>query len=255
MTLMCTEIHIRHESDLLQNRIVFFADRAITDRDGNFLYRKTKVFQIPYLNAGIGYYGIAYGVEKGRQISLDDKLKDFIQKSGALKTIEEFSRRWFQEATNFVPSAERARSVSGFHIAGFNSDRLPEFWHICNHEGFIGLAYARTFPDYRGPAEQFLAQYGPESLGYDLASKRFGVRDVFTLRNGDIRAHAVMWGALSPIFDVLRQFPDFTIPDDDEGYKQEIQFKMGIINDIYKRFCHTEHVGAGWDTFILRPHT
>jgi|SRR5215475_6845566 len=58
MTLLISEIHA---IDSLQNSFILnVADRRLTDKDtGEWHGNHRKIFEIPYLNAGVGYFGVA----------------------------------------------------------------------------------------------------------------------------------------------------------------------------------------------------
>jgi len=56
MTLLINEIHSFDK--LQQGFILHIADRRITD-NGKFHSNRQKVFEVPYLQAGVGYFGLA----------------------------------------------------------------------------------------------------------------------------------------------------------------------------------------------------
>jgi len=61
MTLLATEIHNHDAVD--RAFIVFAADRRITRKSGEYGGTRKKIFALPWLNAGIGYFGLAEVLE------------------------------------------------------------------------------------------------------------------------------------------------------------------------------------------------
>jgi len=58
MTLLATEIH--NHNDPKNAVIVFAADRRISNaQTGVYLDTRKKIFEVPWLNSGIGYFGLA----------------------------------------------------------------------------------------------------------------------------------------------------------------------------------------------------
>src|SRR5687767_9428011 len=116
MTLLITEIHW---FDSLRNGIILHAaDRRITI-NGKFHSNRCKVFEIPYLNAGVGYFGLA---------QLNDKkffsnwLPDFINKNSNLQALGQFAETLRDELNRTVEKFRLTQMVSGLHLCGYNAD-------------------------------------------------------------------------------------------------------------------------------------
>src|SRR2546422_8597272 len=88
MTLLATEIHNHDNQDAT---IIFAADRRISIK-GKYRDSRKKVFGLPRLNAGIGYFGIAElpGPQGLRPMQV--WLEAFIHRNAGVGTIEEISR-------------------------------------------------------------------------------------------------------------------------------------------------------------------
>lgn len=249
MGLVCTEIHIKDK--LPDNRIVFFADRRISV-GGRYNNTRCKIFQIPYLNAGIGYFGIAGIKQKDKTKYLDDWVRLFINRNSKLKNIEEFAHELASQLEKWIPESEMYKQVSGIHIAGFNSDKLPEFWFIRNFKEMEGQEY-KDFQTNYIVGEQFLLHYGPKDFAFDIKCKCFWKKGILTLRNGDFRAHIIAWEKLDSILEQLLSFKDFRKPVTDEDYEDVVKFKMNIICNLYKKFCTNSIIGTPIDIFTIKP--
>src|SRR5216117_1877711 len=122
MTLLVTEFH--------SDRIVFSADRAITDiATGKRLDKQggsqKKIHEIPWLNGGIGFYGLA-------QVGITTRMTDWISRFLARRTdtssLRELAEALASALKVVIPTQHRAH-ILGFHIAGYNPDGNPELWH------------------------------------------------------------------------------------------------------------------------------
>lgn len=158
MTLLLTEIY--WSNDLRQGCIVFAADRRIS-KDGRYEDTQEKIFPIPYLKAGVGYFGLA-GVPTNRNfLSMRDWLTHFIRKNANLIDLQSFSNVLADSLNSDIPAKCKKKYISGFHIAGYNSSGLPEFWYVHNVQDdrvtITGTYEAR---------EDFLSKHA-YALGYD----------------------------------------------------------------------------------------
>src|SRR5206468_10960061 len=90
MTLITNEIHML--DGFKKTLLIFAADRRLTNPDGSYAGSKRKLFPIPYLEAGISYFGLAEVFPKRGRGYLSDWLKDFIIKQSLLKSLREIGR-------------------------------------------------------------------------------------------------------------------------------------------------------------------
>jgi hypothetical protein len=70
-------------------------------------------------------------------------------------------------------------------------------------------------------------------------------------RNGDIRAHVLAWQPIDQAFIGLLQQPDFNSPVTRADYVRWVKFKMGVIADVYQRFCRVSIIGRPVDAFSI----
>ncbi len=129
MTLLLTEIHAY--KDLRNSTIVFAADSRLSS-SGKYRGQAKKIFKIEYLNAGIGYFGLAEYKIGTNKYSISEILRNFINNNSNLQTIGEFSKALNDELNSKIPTEIKKKNKSGFHIAGFNAEALPVFWFIQN---------------------------------------------------------------------------------------------------------------------------
>jgi hypothetical protein len=127
VTLLTTEIH-RH--DRLDAVIVFAADRRITRgsvRDSE----QPKIFSIPRLHAGIGYFGLAEVPSGTGSEPMALWLQRFVAESTA-STLGDLAHDFTGGLNAVIPARWRQSVVSGFHLYGFTAAARPEFWYVRN---------------------------------------------------------------------------------------------------------------------------
>lgn len=225
MTLLATEIHNHDDPD--NAAIVFAADRRITN-SGTYYDTRKKIFKLPWLKAGIGYFGLAVVEAPHAVVSMQQWLDAFIRKNTDYSTLAEFSNRLASALNTGVPKTRHRTDRSGFHIAGFNAESRPEFWFVRNIDNAGGL----TLGAYQ-THEQFQGRDAPT-----LPSGK-----VMIYRNGDIRAHEAAWKTIDESFGRLLLEPDFRKLRNAEDYKEWVRFKMKLIAYFYKKY-HPEPVIA-----------
>lgn len=232
MTLLATEIH---RPGLAGATIIFAADRRITRgtvRDST----RRKIFPIPRLRAGIGYFGLAE-VPRGRRTEpMAIWLRRFIDASSA-SSLRGFAHDLARELNMVVPAQWRRTCVSGFHVCGFVSRHRPEFWYVRNCDDSAGQ---RPIGRYSA-REDFQRRDAP-----GLAPGQ-----VMVYRNGDIRAHVLAWQRIDQAFLGLLQQPDFRPLATGGDYVRWVRFKMGVIADMYHRFCRVSIIGRPVDAFSI----
>ncbi len=230
MTLLSTEIH--NPNDAANTLIVFAADRRISLKR-SYLDTRKKIFALPWLNAGIGYFGIA---EVGGR-TMQKWLHDFKSKAIPSQTLAEFAQRLADALNQVIPTLQRRTERSGFHIAGFNRDGRPEFWYVRNVD-----------------------DDGKPTLGHYEAREDFQRRDAQTLqpatvaiyRNGDLRAHEAAWRKLDDSFGLLADTPGFKRRRTSENYVHWVQFKMELICYFYKHYYKGSIIGRPVDAFGIK---
>lgn len=230
MTLLVTEI--MHHLDPAQAIIVFAADRRIS-WGGRAEKSEQKIFEIPRLNALIGYYGAAEVTVSSKSIAMSEWLPDFIGQAENGITLGELAEK-LSGAMNLVGNDWRKTSRSGFHLAGFLEGR-PEFWSISNvadDQSVRGEFHARE--DFQ---RQDAALLGP------------GKYQIY--RNGDLRAHVSAWDQLDKSLGQLLKQPDFRPLTTPENYREWVRFKMEVICNFYERFALKSIIGRPVDVFCI----
>lgn len=230
MTLLTTEI-------LMGPRpiIVFAADRRIS-RGNRPDSNRRKIFRVPTKRAGIGYYGLAELHFAGRRRYMDQWLTDFLNRHSGLRTLGDLADKLAEDLNRIVPSTDRQREVSGFHLAGFNDRGEPEFWFV------------RNVDDDRATI-----------LGSYSVREDFQQRDRATLppdtiqiyRNGDLRAHAGAWAAIDASFGELLSLPDFNPGVGPVQHMRWVKFKMETIAHFYEHYCCNSIIGKPIDAFVV----
>lgn len=231
MTLITTEIH-NHE-DSANALIVFAADRRISMK-GRALGARKKVFELPWLNAGMGYFGLAE-VSPGR--SMEDWLKGFISRSVDRHNLKDFAKALTDSLNTTVRVQWRRTEPSGFHIAGFVSGK-PEFWFVRNVDD-QGKLTSRGY-EYR---EDFQRR----------DAKKLKPGEVAIYRNGDLRAHVAVWAVLDTSLGALLRQPGFKQIRKPSDYVNWVVFKMEVIAYFYKTFHKKSVIGRPIDAFAITP--
>ncbi len=243
MTLLLTDIYCL--DGLSHSCIIFAADRRIS-KDNKPAGCKKKIFEIPYLRSGVGYFGIAGVPSKRKTLSMGDWLRSFIRKKSILTDLKSFASVLANELNTVIPPRLRKKYISGFHIAGYNSSGLPEFWFVRNVKDdritITGTYEAR---------EDFLSNH-VYSLGYDgknPRSVRSGTVQIY--RNGDIRSHVVVWEKLDEVFGRLLHEPEFKNLKTISDFEKWTKFKLELISHFYKNYCKISLIGKPIDSFSI----
>lgn len=245
MTLLVTEIHV--PGDLRRGFILFAADQRIT-MPGNLPPRSMKkVFPIPHLNAGIGYFGLA---QVNERVFLSGWLPNVINQSTQITSLGEFARTLCERLNQSVNKTWLGTQPSGFHISGYNSKGLPELWHIsnCGMEGFI---YNNMVPEYH-VTEDFL-RVNAVSLGFDGTNPVIPQPFVQYYVNGDVRPFHLVWRRLDEFAEGIFQFEDFRRPTSYPEYIAFAKWKMEVIASFYRSFANRRIISKPIDAFVIVP--
>lgn len=248
MTLLTTEIHV--PGNMQKAIIIFAADRRISLK-GKFHSLGKKVFRVRYLNAGIGFFGLAEVHPSGKKQPMSSWLPQFVTKHSNISTLRDFADSLRSELDIVVPNNIKTSNPSGFHIAGYNNQNFPEFWFVRNIQGMDAHRYV-GFHDHYFVSEDFLIR---DALQYGFDGETPMVPQPFAriYRNGDIRAHVVAWERLDGIISDFFSLPDFKKLKTIKDYEEFIKFKMTIIANIYKKYCSVSLIGTPIDVFSIVP--
>ena len=233
MTLLTTEIH--NPNDPHNALIVFAADRRIS-RGGSCCDCRKKILRIPGFNAGIGYFGLAEILQDDVRRPMAEWLQDFLMAKPVHANLQQFSKELMKSLNRAVPRQCQQSQISGFHIAGFNAQGLPEFWFVRNVADDC-----RTILGEYQVREDFQRRDAPR-----LPAGAFQV-----YRNGDLRAHVVAWENIDNSLGSLLKNIDFRQLTTPEEYVAWVRFKMEMIARFYEKFCTRSIIGGAVDAFAI----
>ena len=171
MTILANELRIKQS--ITNVTLIQVADRRIT-RVGKFDSNRRKVFEIPYLKASVGYFGLAQPTSREYFSSW---LPNVIRHGYNVKTVKEFSEYLINELNRNVTKPLLKTIPSGFHLCGLAGDGIPEFYFIRNIDRMEG-PYYKGFRDTYFCTEDFRTRdaikNGPlSSLGENRDSAHF----------------------------------------------------------------------------------
>lgn len=248
MTLITNEIHI---IDGLCNTImVAAADRRITNPNGSFNSNRKKLFEIPYLNGAISYFGLASFEKNGRIQYLSSWIPNFIRKQAKVPNLEIFSKELREALNSDISKNILQKTPSGFHICCYNKKRLPEFWYLTNVESMDAFIYQNLKPQYGPPSPDFLER-DAQKLGWD-GEDPYSIHNTSQIyRNGDYRSHSIVWEKIDDVFKKLWEFDDFIkIPKTPDDYGKYVKFKFEFIAYIYKYWAKRPIIGRPIDVWV-----
>lgn len=232
MTLLVTEIHGHDQPEAV---IIFAADRRITRgavRDSE----QSKVFSIPRLRAGIGYFGLAEVPVGTGSEPMAVWVQQFLSGS-TTTTLADLARDLAGALNNVVPAGWRQSIVSGFHLCGFAAPTRPEFWYVRNCDDSV--------------AQRPTGSYAAREDFQSRDAVRLAPRQGMVYRNGDIRPHVLVWEKIDDAFGALLSAPDFGVPKTPDEYVRWVEFKMKVIANFYESFCQVSIIGGPIDAFWI----
>ena len=247
MTLLVNEIHI--QGNLKKCMILFAADTRITV-EGEYDSTRKKIFEIPYLNAGIGFFGLA---QINNRDFLSNWIPNFIRHSSSVTTQEELARRLCDELNSNVDKALLASNPSGIHVCGFNKANNPELWFIRNIQDMEGHIYKNFVTEYF-ISEDFLGR-DAQKLGFKGNDPNFSLSAIQYYINGDVRPFHSVWHRLDKFLYEMNSYNDFNMPTSSTDYERLAKWKMEVISSFYKRFANKVMIGTPINSFILEPNT
>lgn len=248
MTLITNEIHMLNGFN--QTVLVFAADRRLTKLDGSYGGTQHKLFRIPYLNAGISYFGLATVSPAKKQQYMSEWLRTFITRNSGVRSLRDFAFKLREDLERVIPPNVLGKHASGFHICGYNNQGFPEFWYLSNIGGISDFEYTNIKQRYADPTEDFLNRDAKE-LGWNGKDPESVKNNGWVYRNGDIRAHVVAFGHLDQVLLGMLSFPDFRKPQEPEDLADWVRFKLRFVAQLYKKYGKKELIGTPIDAFSL----
>ncbi len=245
MTLLVNEIHV--QGNLQNSFILQVADQRITLK-GAFHSNRKKLFRIPYLNAGVGYFGLA---QINSKEFISSWLPNFIRHTAGTKTLEDFSRQLCERLNREVSKTFLAKTPSGFHVCGYNAKNFPELWFVRNIYEMDGNTYKEFGSEYI-VSEDFLTR-DAHKMGFDGTNP--DVNDTFVQYyvNGDIRPFHSIWIQLNQFIATMLSEADFEQPKYVSDLGKIAKWKMWVVSSFYKQFAKNQNIGTPVDEFVLIP--
>lgn len=248
MTIITNEIYLL--DGLTKSILVSAADSRVLEPNGRYSTHR-KLFEIPYLRAYISYHGLAQVFPSRKPVYLSNWLPNFISDHTSICDLREFAFSLRDALHTVIPPQVLKVNHSGFHLLGYNSRDFPDFWYLSNIGGMDQFVYKDLHDRYREPTQDFLERDARKHLGYDGVNPQSAQNKGWIYRNGDIRAHAVMWGKLDEILTGMFQFDDFTQPISVNGYENYVRTKLEILAHIYKKFAKKKIIGTPIEVHCL----
>lgn len=234
-------------TDITRFGIVFAADSLLTKK-GKSNSRRRKILEISYLQAVIGYFGLA----QVRTKYMDDWLRKFINDNHHISSLEEFAHRLGAQLDTNIPRTISDRRL-GMHIAGYMTQddvTIPSFWFVRN------IQHLDTAARYHGVSNKF--QVSEEIRGHHYKhmspselSGWLEKSNIIFFRNGVLVPTAFVSDGLHNLFKkgIWRQ-SGFRPPQSLKEYAEYVEFRTKVIIDIFRRF-HLSDVLVGGPPCLL----
>ena len=245
MTLLINEIRLY--GNLKRSSVLFAADRRIT-KEGKFHSNRKKIFKIPYLNAGVGYFGLAC---LNPNDYFSSWLPNIIRNNTNIVTLEEFAFRLRDNLNSNVNKTLLIDNHSGFHVCGYNKDNHPELWFIRNIESMEGNTYIGFNDEYQ-VSEDFIRRDAKEA-GFVNKTSELPVALYQYYVNGDVRPFHAIWKELDGFISKMFSQKDFKAPRSYDDLIKISKWKMQIIASFYKHFADKQLIGTPIDSFMVLP--
>lgn len=211
--------------------IIMTADSAITNPEiKKVIAHRTKIFQIPYLNAGVSFYGKA----KINDLTTGQWLKDFIDENEEkIADIHEFSELLMAKANSEIG---KIKGNTGFHIAGYcekQNKKVAYFHHINNKlkDDYYDVRLRDVFEDDGSKQPEYFTQGKIIHNGDYLIFNRF-LQHSLPLFDSITRSMDNV--VLEFVKRNYRVYTPFT--SDITGYKTLLTIFLKIIHSIYEEF-------------------
>jgi hypothetical protein len=236
--------HIIVQNGLNNGFIIAAADRRIT-KEGKFDSIRKKIFEIPYLNATVSYFGLAQIYKSNKLIYFSEWLPDFINKQSIIShNIKDFSNNLHLALNNIANKKLLAKYESGFHISGFHNG-YPDFWYFSNIGSMNKYEYRDIKNSYFPPCSHFLDR--------DIKDKVIDEKMIynFTYRNGDIRTHCIINDDFNSFMEEIFKLPDVNKPKAHIEYVKLIKFKFEFISYLCKNWFKTINISRPIDIYLI----
>jgi hypothetical protein len=243
MTILANELRINQS--IRNVTLIQVADRRIT-RGGKFDSNRRKVFEIPYLKASVGYFGLAQPTSREYFSSW---LPNVIRHGHGIKTVKEFSEYLTDQLNKNVTKSLLETNPSGFHLCGLAEDGIPEFYFIRNIDRMEG-PYYKGFKDAYSCSEGFRTR---DAITTNDGKKRplSSLQNcIFWYVNGDLRSFWAFWMPATQFIDSISMDPEFPALKSD---LERAKWKLKVIAQLYEKYAKQKIVGGPIDGIEIKP--
>jgi hypothetical protein len=221
-----------------------------------------KLFVVPKLRAGIGYWGWVYLPQPGSDWSSGERTFDLLElwlpsfldsNVERYNSIADLAELLENELRNRIPKIdieEYPYGDGGIHLAGYesqNSELHPTFWHIHNGK-------SQALPDKKLDPTVINANndLSPEQARLVVE------KGLATIRNGDIGPYIFLWGLLfSPdsAFSRIVKTVDLTFPYAENLVDRAnlLKFQIETVVGIYRFSREGRGIGGPITTLTISP--
>lgn len=212
------------------NGIIMTADSAIFDKNKGEVTdcNRLKLLEIPYLNAGISFYGKAKIDTENTGIWL----KRFIDENdGKTKTVEEFTEKLKEKLNSEIGKID---IDTGFHISGYdviNGEKKAVFHHLTNKlkDNYWDKGLRKDFYDagFTNPDD-----FKPDMIVHN--------GDYFIFRIFFQNLYKNLWDS---IYTLILEFRDkgndisFPLESELEGQKDLLLIFLNVVKEMYRLFA------------------
>lgn len=261
MTLLLNEIHYLRGFE--NSIIVCAADRNITV-DKKFYKDKAKLFskEVSGYKAEISYFGLASGpISNGstKVAFMDEFVQQALSQITSASDLGDLATQFRTQISSHFEKDFLAQHLSGFHITGFNSEGLPEFWRFTNgiwskNNSFYRRSKNNLYNEvYESPKEDFLGR-DARKRGYRPGEPTAMRGGMTVYKNGDPVTHRVVWNNINNIFREVGSELGYKTPSpsDEADYENYIKLKFKMINVLLKGMVDSDSIGETVDVHFLK---
>lgn len=239
MTIQVNEFHVF--SSVRDTKLVHVADRRLTIA-GKFKSNTIKNFEIPYLRASVGYFGLAQPSPTVDE-TFSAWLPNVIKHGFGIKTISDFADYLTDELNRKVCKSLLRKHASGFHVAGYGPDEIPEFHYVRNVGGMNGPFYI-DLQDKYVHTEDFRTRDAIHNEDGSSRSIESLANCVFYYANGDLSVFGSYWTALDQMIDMAQSHSNFKGLD---SPLDRAVWKLETFGSFYGRFARAKIISKQVD--------
>ncbi len=243
MTILVNEYHIG--ASITDATLVQVADRRITV-NGNYHSSRKKVFKIPYLNATIGYFGLA---QPHQRDFFSSWVPNAIRNGTGIANLHDFVNYFLSRLNHDVSKTLLRNNPSGFHLSGFASDGIPEFHYIRNIDQMNG-PYYNGFRDHYYHTEDFRSRDAIQNTNGTARPISNVANAIFWYVNGDLRSFWSFWQPVHHFVEQVGNDPSFSRPS---SLSERAKWKLEALASFYHSFARQKIVGKPIDAIEINP--